>query len=175
MSSKIKTALTPEELNKLHTLAKQSTVAIEIGSYMGASSVAIASSGLQCLYCVDIWVSNTSLRPDPTDGKTLFEAFTENTREYKNICPIVGYSQEVIRFFLNENICPDLLFIDGDHSYEGAKQDFDLYFPIVKEGGLVVFHDYSFPTVRKVIQEEVISKTVNHNNLPNMWWGRKKS
>ena len=35
----------------------------------------------------------------------------------------------------------DFLFIDGDHSYEGAKADFDLYKPFVRPGGIVVFHD----------------------------------
>lgn len=35
----------------------------------------------------------------------------------------------------------DLLFIDGDHSYEGAKLDFDMYSPLVKKDGYVVFHD----------------------------------
>jgi predicted O-methyltransferase YrrM len=35
----------------------------------------------------------------------------------------------------------DFLFIDGDHSYEGAKQDFDLYSPLVHPGGMIAFHD----------------------------------
>jgi predicted O-methyltransferase YrrM len=35
----------------------------------------------------------------------------------------------------------DYLFIDGDHSYEGVKQDFDMYSPLVRAGGLVAFHD----------------------------------
>lgn len=35
----------------------------------------------------------------------------------------------------------DFLFIDGDHSYEGVKQDFLDYSPLVKSGGLVCFHD----------------------------------
>lgn len=35
----------------------------------------------------------------------------------------------------------DFLFIDGDHRYEGVKQDFEMYSPLVKEGGLIVFHD----------------------------------
>lgn len=35
----------------------------------------------------------------------------------------------------------DLLFIDGDHSYEGARRDFELYSPLARDGGLVVFHD----------------------------------
>lgn len=35
----------------------------------------------------------------------------------------------------------DFLFIDGDHSYEGVKRDFELYAPLVRPGGLIAFHD----------------------------------
>jgi predicted O-methyltransferase YrrM len=35
----------------------------------------------------------------------------------------------------------DLLFIDGDHSYDGVKADFTNYRPLVRRGGLIVFHD----------------------------------
>lgn len=35
----------------------------------------------------------------------------------------------------------DFLFIDGDHTYEGAKADFEMYGPLVRPGGLMAFHD----------------------------------
>lgn len=35
----------------------------------------------------------------------------------------------------------DLLFIDGDHSYEGARQDYEMYRDLVRPGGLIGFHD----------------------------------
>jgi predicted O-methyltransferase YrrM len=35
----------------------------------------------------------------------------------------------------------DLLFIDGDHTPEGVDADFRMYSPLVREGGLVAFHD----------------------------------
>jgi predicted O-methyltransferase YrrM len=35
----------------------------------------------------------------------------------------------------------DLLFIDGDHNYEGVKKDFLKYRNLVREGGIIVFHD----------------------------------
>jgi predicted O-methyltransferase YrrM len=35
----------------------------------------------------------------------------------------------------------DYLFIDGDHTYAGVKQDFEMYSPLVRRGGLVAFHD----------------------------------
>ena len=35
----------------------------------------------------------------------------------------------------------DFLFIDGDHTYEGVKKDFEMYSPLVRKGGLIAFHD----------------------------------
>ncbi|MGQ9663795.1 MAG: class I SAM-dependent methyltransferase [bacterium] len=35
----------------------------------------------------------------------------------------------------------DFLFIDGDHTYNGVKSDFELYSPLVKSGGIIAFHD----------------------------------
>ena len=35
----------------------------------------------------------------------------------------------------------DLLFIDGDHTYEGVRSDFEMYSPLAAEGGAIVFHD----------------------------------
>jgi cephalosporin hydroxylase len=35
----------------------------------------------------------------------------------------------------------DFLFIDGDHSYEGVKKDFQMYGPLVRKGGIIAFHD----------------------------------
>jgi len=33
------------------------------------------------------------------------------------------------------------LFIDGDHTYEGARHDFLMYKGLVRNGGMIVFHD----------------------------------
>lgn len=35
----------------------------------------------------------------------------------------------------------DFLFIDGDHTYEGVKSDYEMYSPLVRKGGLIAFHD----------------------------------
>lgn len=35
----------------------------------------------------------------------------------------------------------DVLFIDGDHSYEGVKMDFENFSPFVRKNGLIAFHD----------------------------------
>jgi hypothetical protein len=44
-------------------------------------------------------------------------------------------------FFIRQDIKIDLLWIDGDHSYEGVKTDFDLYSKILSDNGVIVIHD----------------------------------
>lgn len=35
----------------------------------------------------------------------------------------------------------DFLFIDGDHTYEGVKQDYEMYSKLVRTDGYIAFHD----------------------------------
>jgi cephalosporin hydroxylase len=55
----------------------------------------------------------------------------------------------------------DFLFIDGDHSYEGCKKDYEMYSPLVRPGGLVGFHDVAIePRVQKVFEEISLPKQI---------------
>ena len=44
-------------------------------------------------------------------------------------------------FFVRQDIKIDVLFIDGDHSYEGVKTDFELYSNIMNDKGIIIIHD----------------------------------
>lgn len=44
-------------------------------------------------------------------------------------------------FFVRQDIKIDVLFIDGDHSYDGVKTDFDLYSKILSDNGIIIIHD----------------------------------
>ena len=41
----------------------------------------------------------------------------------------------------NKNKKYDYIYIDGDHSYEGVKFDFDSFWPKLNPGGFMLFHD----------------------------------
>jgi len=48
----------------------------------------------------------------------------------------------------------DFILIDGDHSYEGVKKDFEMYSPMVRKGGIIAFHDilpHTHPTHKKTV------------------------
>ncbi len=38
----------------------------------------------------------------------------------------------------------DFLFIDGDHTREGVRMDYEMYAPLVRRGGIVGFHDWGY-------------------------------
>ena len=46
----------------------------------------------------------------------------------------------------------DVLFIDGDHAYEGVKKDFETYSPLVRRGGIIVFHDIVEHPIKKMCE-----------------------
>jgi len=49
-------------------------------------------------------------------------------------------SEEASRQFADESL--DFVFIDADHSYEGCSSDISLWYPKLKDGGLLSGHDY---------------------------------
>jgi glycosyltransferase involved in cell wall biosynthesis len=54
--------------------------------------------------------------------------------------------------------CYDMVIIDGDHSVDGVARDFELYGPMVKPGGILVFDDYDtedWPSIKPFVDEYV--------------------
>ena len=65
----------------------------------------------------------------------------------------------------------DVLLIDGDHSYDGVKFDFDNYHPFIKQGGYIIFDDYKateWPSVTEFIDKELKLKE-NLQMIGNEW------
>ena len=59
----------------------------------------------------------------------------------------------------------DFLFIDGDHSYEGARKDFEQYKPLMRDGGIIALHDivsdrYGVSKLWNEIRHKYVSKEI---------------
>ena len=50
-------------------------------------------------------------------------------------------TQEFAKLAKSKNLQIDMLFIDADHSYESVKKDFESFFPLVKDNGIILMHD----------------------------------
>ena len=60
-----------------------------------------------------------------------------------------GNSHQTLPQFWSDNRNPqqiDLIFVDGDHTYAGAKLDMDISFQHLADGGALVFDDISHPS-----------------------------
>ena len=69
---------------------------------------------------------------------------TENSFLRQNFSPqvILDTSERTFYdYFVRQDIKIDYLHIDGDHSYEGVKKDFELYSTIMSENGIITIHD----------------------------------
>lgn len=167
------THLTTAEKRKLFELASKidSGYVVEIGSFVGASACFIAAGINEQvkLICIDTW-GNDAMSEGKRDTK---KEFDENTKVFQSkIIKVQGYSTNVVDDVIAITPTIDLLFIDGDHSYEGCKADLDLYSPYLKSGSCVVFHDIGWAEgIVKVIEENAKPLMNDFDSLPNMFWG----
>lgn len=159
-------------LHKLATLLPPNAVCVEIGSYIGASSLVIAK-GLWhkgMLHCIDPWINDAM-----SEGNwDTYEEFMYNTRSVrKRIVLHRAFSYDAVNEFKNDSV--DFIFIDGDHSYDAVKRDVINWLPKVKSGGVIAMHDIGWDCgVLPVINELVENNVRNSQKLPNLYWAYKK-
>ena len=123
--------------------AKRPQVIVEIGSARGRSTCAMALACKQNeqghVYAIDPHDLNPWTEIG-TGGQT--EQFLRSRlRNYRleEWCDIiVRTSREAAREWIRPI---DLLFIDGDHSFDGVRDDFELFRPWMAPDSLVLFHD----------------------------------
>lgn len=119
---------------------KSTDTVVEIGSFQGVSSRTIA---LHCnkLYCVDPWEWQATV-----DAEKVFDSIL---KDYPNINKIKSNSVEASKLFEDNSL--DLVYIDGDHSYDAIMQDISAWFKKVKINGYIAGHDNYIDDVRRAV------------------------
>lgn len=153
---------------------------LEVGSYLGASAIVLAEALKQSadtlsnpkIYCIDTWQNDAM-----TEGqKDTYQNFLDNTKNWSDlVIPIRGNSQSVV---LPEEERYDVVFIDGDHSYEGCRSDVQRFAPLVREGGCLILDDHiSYTGVTRVVGELLTSGEwyigASHYNVVSLYCDRK--
>ncbi len=112
---------------------------LEIGSFEGASAVWLMDNRPELhLDCVDIF------GPAFDDVTGEYEhRFERNVAEYGDrIRKLKGKSHTVLKKLQGGNTY-DLIYIDGSHTYEDALKDAQLAYPMLENGGIMIFDDYN--------------------------------
>jgi cephalosporin hydroxylase len=74
------------------------------------------------------------------------------------------------QFAENNNLLKfDFIWLDGDHSYETVIKELELFYPLLKEGGMIGGHDYlpetSHPGVKRAVDEFFKDNTIKINYI----------
>lgn len=135
-AEEIPSGMAREECAKLAELCAGKTV-LEVGSYLGRSTVAVASVA-RLVHSVD-WHKGDM---HAGMGDTVHEFF-RNLERYglrERTVVHVGRNEEVLPSLVPGTF--DVCFIDSFHAREAVERDVSLCRPLVKAGGAVAFHDY---------------------------------
>jgi GT2 family glycosyltransferase/glycosyltransferase involved in cell wall biosynthesis len=137
----------------------QPRVVVELGTFTGTSYCAFCQAVKQLqldtrCYAIDTW------RGDEQNGYYGDEIFTDLQRHHD---PLYGGFSSLIQSTFDqaldnfENGAIDLLHIDGDHSYEVVKHDFESWLPKMSDRGVILLHDIKGrernPGVRRLWEE----------------------
>lgn len=158
-------------------------LAVEVGSWKGRSTLAIVRSMTETarLYAVDTWAG---VPDDPdqhgrlyADSVDPFVEFQENLKRHIRLGRVVPLhmdslagAAEIARRHGAQSL--DFVFIDADHRYDAVRADILAYRPLLKDGGLLMGHDFggNYPGVMKAVGELVPGFRVYRDST--IWWAK---
>lgn len=119
-------------------------VVVELGTHRGSSYFAMCQTIKQFsieakTFAVDTWQgeAHAGLYDD-----SVFQAVDAENKKYDSFSTLLRSTfDDALNSFADGSI--DLLHIDGFHTYEAVKHDFESWFPKLSKGATVLFHDTS--------------------------------
>lgn len=136
-----------------HDLSNKGAVIVEIGGEFGMSASLFSKGAPDAtIYSIDI---NFDTETGAMHRENLAEAGLG-----KNVHQIAADSHKAstLENFVKTVKGIDLLFLDGDHTYNGALADLTLWSPLVKPGGKLAIHD----TVNKALPPPYVAHALHY-------------
>jgi predicted O-methyltransferase YrrM len=149
-------------VSELQWLRQQASIhknIVEIGSFMGRSTIALAENTRGQVTAVDTWAGSDEpehkkmLEGKPEDW--LFQEFLKNTTGLPNILAVRMKSLDAASYMGPQKF--DMIFIDASHDYENVKADILTWRELLTPGGLLCGHDFhtGAPGVVQAVNELV--------------------
>jgi len=137
-------------------------IIVEIGSYKGSSTYALA---LGCVgrnvkvYAVDTWMGSPGGNKEWKYGSNYFDEFKQNLHyaiKAGIVVPLEMSSAGALMY--TPRLEPYLMFIDGSHQYEDVLFDITYWWKRLKPEGVMAIHDSSghpkwHPQVRRAVDK----------------------
>jgi predicted O-methyltransferase YrrM len=134
-----------KQMTALAATVEPPNVIVEIGSFQGLSTCYLAEGARVRVYAVDPWTLDGN--PNGRFGfaeQTTLDAFHGNVARYgERVVPVQAFSTDAARAWANGPV--GMLYIDGDHSAEAVRADYEAWRPHLADGAIVAFDDYGTP------------------------------
>jgi len=137
-------------------------VNVEIGSFKGKSTIGVASIAsafnLGDVVSIDPHNAPCETDPDLSESGTSFDDFQAALTKAGLRDRVEAHREPSRDAAVGWNRPIRLLWIDGDHTYNGAKLDFDLFKPFLIDGAIVAIHDtlHEFEGPIRVFVEDML-------------------
>lgn len=146
--------MAPIELDWLFGIAKNKSTILEIGSWKGKSTHALLSGCKNGkVTSVDHFLGSKGQKMVVEDGsgKSIYDQFMSNVGHLGNLEVCKMSSEEAAKKLRGKKF--DVVFIDGEHTYEGVKRDIELWKDSATK--IISGHDYceTWPGVVKAVDE----------------------
>jgi GMP synthase-like glutamine amidotransferase len=152
------TGMRQSELSWLIQASVNKKCIVELGSCYGHSTIALAQSGAKVI-AVDDFYGPRDVGMGENERAEIYSKFLKNTKNYSNITSVVMDHKD----YFPPPDC-DMVFIDGEHSYEAVTRDVKKYLnhkPI-----LICGHDYEWwLEVKRAVDDLFPNIQVWDNNL----------
>jgi len=133
-------------LKRCAALLPPNPVIINIGASFGTSAIAMLEERH------DSFIFSIDIFPSPYEIENLKKA---GLYLLNRVIRCLGDSQDIGKHW---PFPVDMCFVDGAHDYDSVRDDIRVWRPLVKPGGILLFHDYGnehLPHVKAAIDEEM--------------------
>jgi hypothetical protein len=135
-------------LQMIQALIPEQAIIAEIGVFKGQFALELLKKNPKHLYLIDCWTKGPMVSGDQDgnnveqvpDCEQLYNNLKTRLKFYPNVSLHRQFSTDFLPLLKDNTL--DVVYIDGDHSYEGVKKDLDLSYPKVKKYGWIMGHDY---------------------------------
>ena len=144
-------SMTDKEISLLKKCIGNNKIIVEIGSYIGKTTCALAENNK--VIAIDPFIDGY----DPDDQVVMLgvEEIFKKRIKGKDIIWYKAKSEDVLKSW---EIMIDGVFIDGNHMPEALNEDVK-WIGFVKKGGIIAFHDYNYkPSVTNFVDEKIRPK-----------------